>query len=317
MNKKLIPAYLLTFVNVLGFSILIPVLPFVVDSYQGPKWAYGLLLTLYSAFQFLGAPFLGSLSDSMGRKPVLLISQAGTLLSWVVFLFAGQAMNIPVLGLALPLWIVGISRIMDGLTGGNSSVTNAYVADITTRDEKSYIFGYLGGIAGIGMIVGPALGGFTASSSMGHNGTLLTAIGISLLTLLAIALWLKESLPRNRRKSKKERSALSHVLLFRRIKEIKPKPIIRLLFTVKFFFSVMMAFYVSTIALFMLELFSFDERELGIFLLVVGVFLSFHRAFFSPRFLKTICPFKTLLLGLVFSLIRLLSISVSATLLSV
>ena len=86
MHRKFIPAYLLTLVNVLGFSILMPVLPFVVvDHYGAPKYVYGLLLSAYSFFQFLGAPYLGKLSDSVGRKPVLLISQAGTLLCWVIF----------------------------------------------------------------------------------------------------------------------------------------------------------------------------------------------------------------------------------------
>ena len=88
MSKKLLPAYLLTFVNVLGFSILMPILPFVVDNYGAPKWVFGLLLSLYSSFQFIGAPFLGSLSDSVGRKKILLVSQAGTLLSWIVFVVA-------------------------------------------------------------------------------------------------------------------------------------------------------------------------------------------------------------------------------------
>ncbi|MCH2224805.1 MAG: MFS transporter, partial [Crocinitomicaceae bacterium] len=74
MHKRLIPAYLLTFVNVLGFSILMPILPFVVKSYDAADWVFGLLITLYSAFQFLGAPYLGALSDSHGRKPILLIS---------------------------------------------------------------------------------------------------------------------------------------------------------------------------------------------------------------------------------------------------
>ena len=111
MNKRLVPAYLLTFVNVLGFSILMPVLPFVVESYGAPKWVYGLLLTLYSAFQFLGAPYLGAMSDRIGRKPVLLISQAGTLLSWFVFLLALAVPEVGFLGFALPLWIIAASRI--------------------------------------------------------------------------------------------------------------------------------------------------------------------------------------------------------------
>jgi DHA1 family tetracycline resistance protein-like MFS transporter len=85
MSKKLLPAYLLTFVNVLGFSILMPILPFVVDSYGAPKWVFGLLLSLYSSFQFIGAPVLGALSDTIGRKKILLVSQGGTLLSWIIF----------------------------------------------------------------------------------------------------------------------------------------------------------------------------------------------------------------------------------------
>src|SRR5690606_14041527 len=175
MNKKLLPAYLLTFVNVLGFTILMPVLPFVVKEFHAPEAVYGLLITFYSAFQFLGAPYLGALSDSVGRKPVLLISQAGTLISWFVFLIALAMPDIPFLGMALPLWIIGLSRILDGVTGGNTSVTNAYVADITTREQKSYIFGYLGGIAGLGMIIGPGIGGLAAGGSIGYSGTVLVA----------------------------------------------------------------------------------------------------------------------------------------------
>ena len=90
MFKKFVPAYLLTFVNVLGFSLLMPILPFVVKSYGAPKWVFGLLITLYSAFQFIGAPLLGAMSDVRGRKPILLISQGGTLLSWIIFVIAIQ-----------------------------------------------------------------------------------------------------------------------------------------------------------------------------------------------------------------------------------
>ena len=85
MTPHVYPAFLLTFVNVLGFSLLLPVLPFVVEQYGGSMAVYGALLSSYSIFQALGAPYLGKLSDSIGRKPVLMISQAGTLLSWVIF----------------------------------------------------------------------------------------------------------------------------------------------------------------------------------------------------------------------------------------
>lgn len=309
MNKRLIPAYLLTFVNVLGFSILMPVLPFVVESYGAPKWVYGLLLTLYSAFQFFGAPYLGAMSDRIGRKPVLLISQAGTLLSWFVFLLALAVPQMGFLGFALPLWIIAFSRILDGVTGGNTSVANAYVSDITTREEKSYIFGYLGGIAGIGMIVGPGIGGVTASSSIGYAGTLIAAIVISIITLLTIGFWLQESHSVENRSTAPRRNMFQGLLVLRRIREVNPSRLIRIIFGMKLLFSIMMAFYISTIALFMIDRFHFNEKELGFFMLGVGIFLSFNQAFMSKQFIKQFGEFRTLIIGLILVFIGLISIT--------
>lgn len=311
MSKHLFPAYLLTFVNVLGFSILMPVLPFIVESFGAPEWIYGLLISLYSASQFIGAPILGSMSDSKGRKPILLISQAGTLLSWLVFVVAILMPQYPILGLSIPIWIIGLSRVLDGITGGNTSVTNAYVADVTSRKEKSYIFGYLGGIAGIGMIVGPGLGGLAASSSIGYLGTLLVAIFISTATLLSIIFWLKESHPTEKRTERKKTSVWSSIYIPRRVKEVDPSPIIKTLFTIKIFFSAMIAFYISTIALFLIDLFSFEEKELGFFMLVIGVFLAFNQAFVSKQFIKRFGEYKTLIIGLLLCSIGMVSITMT------
>jgi DHA1 family tetracycline resistance protein-like MFS transporter len=311
MNKKLLPAYLLTFVNVLGFSILMPVLPFIVEHYGAPEWVFGLMLTFYSASQFVGSPWLGAMSDQRGRKPVLMISQAGTLLSWFVFLGALFLPNTSVYGLAIPLLIIGLSRILDGITGGNASVANAYVADITTPEQKSYIFGYLGGIAGIGLIIGPGIGGLTAGSSFGYKGTILTAIGISTIALIAIKFWLKESLPQEKRLYKARQSISKSFFILRRIREVQPKPIIKTLFIIKLFFSVMMAFYISSISLFLIDLFSFDEKELGFFMLFVGIFLSFNQAFLSKRFINAFGQYKTLLIGLSLSVIGLICITLT------
>lgn len=314
MSKKLIPAYLLTFVNVLGFSILMPVLPFIVDNYGAPKWVFGLLLTLYSTFQFIGAPFLGSLSDTRGRKPILLISQAGTLLSWIIFGCALLLPDLPILGLSLPLLVIGLSRILDGITGGNVSTTNAYVSDITTREEKSYIFGYLGGIAGVGFIVGPALGGYSASFSIGYLGTVLLSIAVSIITFLTIVFWLKESHPVEKRVPRKKQSLWKTIFIVRRVRELDPDPAIKTLFTVKAFFSSMMAFYIATMSLFLIDLFKFDEGELGLFLLIAGAFLAFNQAFISKQFIKRIGEFETLLVGLGLSTIGLIAITLTSNL---
>lgn len=310
MLKRLLPAYLLTFVNVLGFTILMPVFPFIIESYNAPDWVYGLMLTLYSAFQFIGSPYLGSLSDSLGRKPVLVISQIGTLLSWIIFFVALLFPDYSLFGISLSLIIIGLSRVLDGITGGNTSVANAYVSDITTRQEKSYIFGYLGGIAGIAMIIGPGIGGLTASTSLGFKGTILAAIGISIITLITIVL-IKESHPEEKRIPRTKFSFWKSINIHARVKEVQPKPIIKLLFTTKFFFSIMMAFYISTIVLFVIDLFKFDEQELGTFLLVVGLFLSFNQAFISRIIIRRIGEFKTLLVGLALSAIGLFCITLT------
>lgn len=312
MNKKLLPAYLLTFVNVLGISILMPVLPFIIEAYGAEKWVFGLMLTLYSGFQFIGSPYLGSMSDSIGRKPVLIISQIGTLISWFIFLLALFLPDTSIAWVSIPLLIIGFARALDGITGGNTSVANAYVSDITTRDEKSYIFGYLGGIAGIGMIVGPGIGGITSASPLGFKGTIIAAILISTLTLIAIFLWLKESHEVENRAEKKRESVFKSFLIFRRIREIQPKPIIKLLFLVKFFFSVMMAFYMGVMSLYLIDLFEFEPDELGMFMFVVGIFLSFNQAFLSPRIIKKLGEFPTLLLGLSLSIIGLIAVTLTS-----
>ena len=150
MKRKFVPAYLLTLVNILGFSLMLPVLPFVVERYGGSDAVYGVLLSAYAAFQFIGAPWLGRLSDSVGRKPVLMISHAGTLLSWLIFGAAWFLPDISLWMVSLPLLVIGISRVLDGITGGNAAVSQAYISDLATREEKTWVFGTVGGIVGLG-----------------------------------------------------------------------------------------------------------------------------------------------------------------------
>lgn len=297
MSNKFVPAYLLTFVNTLGFSILIPVLPFVVKQYGAPEYVYGIILSLYAFFQFLGAPLLGSLSDRIGRKPVLLISQLGTLLSWIIFGVAYFVSADIIYILALPIWIIIFARIFDGITGGNISVTNAYVSDIASPKQKSSIFGYLGGIAGLGIIIGPGLGGIAAGAGWGYLGTVLMATVISLITTFAIIFFLKESLPLDKRRSKQRFSLSKTIFVTKRIKEVNPSFLIRRILLLRLIMGIIMAAYIGTIPLFLLEFYQFDEKEIGIFMMVVGSYLAINQVFAYRVFVKKLGELKTMLVG--------------------
>ena len=298
-RSQFLSAYLLSAVNVLGYSILIPVLPFVVEDYGAPEWVYGLLLSVYSFCQFIGATWLGKLSDSVGRKRVLLISHFGTLCCWIVF---GGAYFLPVdpkiLGLALPLSIILLARIVDGITGGNSAVAEAFISDITSPEEKKTIFSTIGGVAGLGMIVGPGIGGFFASGSIGYLGTIIFAGCISLGTLIFIALYVRESLPEENRKSTKDPQWWYNLNLPKRLRNLEEAPIVSRTLYIKMLFSALMSIYVSTIVLFVIDLFDLNEQELGLFMLMVGGFLAFNQMVVVKRMMARWGSAKTLQRGL-------------------
>lgn len=301
---------------------MIPVLPFIVREANAPDYIYGLLLSTYSFFQFIGSPYLGKLSDSKGRKPILLISQLGTFLSWGIFAVAYfipynalDESTFTFMGklfyLCLPLLIIAFARIADGLTGGNISVANAYVSDITTPEQKKTIFGALGGIAGIGFVIGPAIGGFTASFSVGYLGTIITAASISFITLIALMFFLKESLKKEERRPYVKHNFIKSFNLVKRVNELNPKMIIKQVLMLKIIMSVTMACYISTIVLFIIELFQFDEIGVGLFMLVAGFFLGFNQAFIYRKIVVKIGELKTL--GLGFGLMSLGFIAITVT----
>ncbi len=184
--RRFAPILAVQFIGTLGFSIALPILVYLVRDLGGVAWTYGLAGATYSAFQLVGAPILGRWSDRIGRRRVLFVSQTGTLAGWLLFALAlclpraslGQFAGA---SLTLPLLVIFAARALDGLTGGNVSVANAYVADLTAREEQTRqrAFGWMGMAASLGFAIGPAISGALGSTRFGYFPPVLAAAAIS------------------------------------------------------------------------------------------------------------------------------------------
>ncbi len=184
-RNHLLAIFIVVFVDLLGFSLILPLLPYYAETFGADAFATGLVVAAYAVAQLFGAPILGRLSDRVGRRPVLLLSIAGSCAGFVL------------LGVANALWVLFASRLIDGLTGGNISVAQAYIADVTDQKTRAKALGMIGAAFGLGFIIGPAVGG--ALSAYGYAVPAFAAAALSFFNLIAVFVWLPESLTDARR----------------------------------------------------------------------------------------------------------------------
>lgn len=197
MKRRIATLFLIVFVDMVGGSAIIPILPvFVVGQFHASPFQAALVITAFYVAQVLAAPLLGNLSDRVGRRPVLLVSQAGTILSYLLIVLAGPLGALLDqtglrLGIAGGLVVIYVARLLDGATGGNITVALAYASDISAPEERTRVLGLVGGASGVGHIMGPALAGLLAS--FGLLTPFLGAVVVSAVTLLLTLLWLQEA----------------------------------------------------------------------------------------------------------------------------
>jgi MFS transporter, DHA1 family, tetracycline resistance protein len=253
-NKPLASIFLIVFIDMLGFGLILPLLPYYAETFGASDTVIGLLVASYAAAQLVGAPILGRLSDRFGRRPILLLSLIGTLLGFML------------LGFAKTLFILFAARILDGITGGNISVAQAYISDVTDAKNRAKGLGMIGAAFGLGFIIGPASGGLL--SQWGYAVPAFVAAGLVTINLLMVALWLPESLPPEKRTvAGEKRPAVTLSALVAALK----RPFSGSLLITRFFFSLAFSIFQTIFALYALRRFNLGATETGFILTYVGV----------------------------------------------
>jgi MFS transporter, DHA1 family, tetracycline resistance protein len=248
MTRPLLIIFLTIFVNLIGFGIIIPLLPFYAETFGASPVVIGLLFAVFSLCQLLAAPALGDLSDRYGRRPILVFSLAGTVVSFVM------------LALAHSIAMLFLARIVDGLSGGNISTARAYVADVTEPKDRARAYGLIGAAFGLGFIMGPAISGVLAKVS--YTAPIWAAAALTLGATAMAWLWLPETV---------HRAQAGTGNPFSYLPELFQRAAMRRVLTIDFIYWFAFSIFQTTFALFAARRFEFDASRTGYFLAGFGV----------------------------------------------
>ena len=210
-RRALIVLLSVIFLNIAGFGLVIPLLPFFGKSLSAPAWQIAILFSAFSFGQFLGEPFWGRMSDRTGRRPVLMITIAGGALAYVALAFAPN------------IWLAFLARFVGGFLSGNISTLQGSLADITKPEDRAAKMGLMGSAFSLGFMIGPAIGGLLAHPELGRFGfqiPLFAAAAFGLMSALAVMLFVRESRPERRtgprlRQAEVLKLALAHPIIAR------------------------------------------------------------------------------------------------------
>ena len=276
-KRDLLALFLVVSTELIGFGLIVPILPQIARGFESRGWMLGLLLASYSIAQFFAAPLLGSLSDKYGRKPVLVISKLGSTLSYII------------LALSFNYWGILAARLLDGFTGGNISVARAYVSDVTPQEKRASGMALIGVSFAVGFLIGPAIGGYAYGVSETHSLAAWIAGSLSLLALLFTIVFLREP----------ERKVATKPL-FSLIKEsassICVRPVWMCLVTLLVFMAVFSG-YETTFSIFTDRFFGFSPQRNSMFFFYAGILALFIHGTIARK------QFKNLRLAVIVGLI--------------
>lgn len=303
VRSRPLPVVLLTiFVDMLGYGILIPVVPQLlgdehsVFSVLSPGMSIdqgyillGFLVGIYPFMQFIATPILGQLSDKFGRKKILTISLTGTCLSYVGFAIGVLTRNIPLLF---------FSRGFDGITGGNVSVAQAAIADVSTPTTRARNFGFIGAAFGLGLIIGPYLGGKLSDPNLVSWFNPATpfwfAAGLSFINIMSVLILFSETLKGLRARVKIQwLKSVRNIIAAYRLKAL------RVPFASSFLFQAGFSFFITFFSIYLIRKFDFTQGNIGDFFAYIGIWIVFAQVFVNSTVAKRFAEYNILRVSLI------------------
>lgn len=266
LDRRLGILFIIQVTEILGFSLILPFLPFYAQEYGASPIMIGLILTVFSFFQFLSSPIMGSLSDTYGRRPLLMLSQFSTFVSFVI------------LGFAQNLWMIFLSRSIDGLLGSNITIAQAYISDISSKKNRAKAFNTSNMAFGVGFLIGPAIGGWL--SHFGYWLPAFIAAAISAISIVLTYFFLPETVVK-----KKTRLSLRSfkILDFKKLKHSLGQPTLGVALWQLFLFTLCHAVWTSNFALYGDLKFQLTPNIVGFLLAYVGFIGLLFKIILLPK----------------------------------
>lgn len=286
-NKNILFIVITAFLSVMGIGIVIPVLPFIVQSYmpgasnEAIAFNVGLMISLYSVCQFFAAPPLGALSDKYGRRTILLFCLLGSAVGYLLFGIGGS------------LTILFIGRIVDGLTGGDISTIFAYIADVTKPQDRGKMFGLLGATVGVGFMLGPTIGGFVSLINL--SAPFYLAAVLTLLNMIFGYFVLPESLKKENRMSD---FSLQHLNPFTTLVSVLSNVTVRTILFIGFFYFLPFSQLQGISSVYSKDVLHWSPATIGLYFLVVGAIDIVTQGIFAGKLIHKFGELKLVIAGL-------------------